>query len=399
MAANTAAVSYAALHADFVNNGSQISLTTGAVVSAAGTLSTIANQPSFVELADTGVITISGTKTPFFVIAGFSWNGSSTQEFQTGNGSISLSLTNGNFTISDNDPMGTPSIAANASISVDSQLTLVADPGSTIGLSGFSGTLPIIGSFAGGTVPEPSAWIQLGTAMALLGALWCRRRYLRISLTSSRMPGVSLVLLVGLTSLIVGLGAPGRAGAGTITINNLSVPLSTSSSGFSSSSASTDSLLQQVTFNGNSLSQDPLQPGQSVTYNVVFQEPSPNGSGLVDSASTVLSIASLVNPTPTQNTSVSVLFQGILIGPINPAPGVYYVTPPGGFFDVAAYLRGQQSPEVPTDLSVLVATVSVPEPPSLLVGGVAALISLAFALCRTRARAKLQIVDYEGSGI
>jgi hypothetical protein len=74
---------------------------------------------------------------------------------------------------------------------------------------------------------------------------------------------------------------------------------------------------------------DPLQPGpgQSVTYGVVFQEPSPNGSGLIDSASTEVTITGLSNPTPTPtpspNISVSVFF-GIVTGPITPGPGVYY---------------------------------------------------------------------------
>jgi hypothetical protein len=131
----------------------------------------------------------------------------------------------------------------------------------------------------------------------------------------------------------------------------------------------------------NYLSQDDLlQPGQSVMYDVVFQEPYPNGSGLIDSASTGVTIAGLSNPTPTQNTSVSVLFEGIVPGPIEPGPGVYFITAPGGFFDVAAYLSGQQAPGVPTDLSVLVAAASVPEPSSLTLCGVAALIGLGVAL-------------------
>ncbi|MGZ3394376.1 MAG: PEP-CTERM sorting domain-containing protein [Isosphaeraceae bacterium] len=60
--------------------------------------------------------------------------------------------------------------------------------------------------------------------------------------------------------------------------------------------------------------------------------------------------------------------------PITPGSGVYFLTAPGGFFDVAAYLRGQQAPDVPTDLSVVIAAASVPEPSSLTLGGVVALI-------------------------
>ena len=109
-------------------------------------------------------------------------------------------------------------------------------------------------------------------------------------------------------------------------------------------------MLQQVTFKGNYLSQDDhLQPGQSATYDVVFQEPSANGSGLIDSASTEVTITGLSNPTSTQNISVSVFFEGIVTGPITAGYGVYFITAPGGFLDVAAYLRGQQAPGVPSD--------------------------------------------------
>ncbi|MGA8351939.1 MAG: hypothetical protein WB773_29385, partial [Isosphaeraceae bacterium] len=106
------------------------------------------------------------------------------------------------------------------------------------------------------------------------------------------------------------------------------------------------------------------------------QEPSPKGSGLIDSASTEVTITGLSNPTPTPtpNISVSVFFEGIVTVPITPGSGVYFLTAPGGFFDVAAYLRGQQAPDVPTDLPVVIAAASVPEPSSLTLCGVAALI-------------------------
>lgn len=121
-----------------------------------------------------------------------------------------------------------------------------------------------------------------------------------------------------------------------------------------------------------------------MTYDEVFQEPSPNGSGLIDSASTEVTITGLSNPTPTPtptpNISVSVFFEAIVTAPITPGPGVFFLTAPGGLFDVAAYLRGQQAPDVPTDLSVVIAAVSVPEPSSLTLCGVAALIILGVAL-------------------
>lgn len=76
-------------------------------------------------------------------------------------------------------------------------------------------------------------------------------------------------------------------------------------------------------------------------------------------------------------------FQGIVTSPTDPGPGVVFFIPePVGWFDIAAYLRGQQAPDVPTDLSVLVAAASVPEPSSLTLCGVAALITLGVALRR-----------------
>ena len=167
--------------------------------------------------------------------------------------------------------------------------------------------------------------------------------------------------------------------AGTITVDDIDQPISISSTLFSTTSISYSSVLQQAKSQGSYVSQDdPLQPGpgQSVTYDVVFQEPSPNGSGLIDSASTEVTITGLSNPTPTPtpNISVSVFFEGIVTVPITPGSGVYFLTAPGGFFDVAAYLRGQQAPDVPTDLSVVIAAASVPEPSSLTLCGVAALI-------------------------
>ena len=141
--------------------------------------------------------------------------------------------------------------------------------------------------------------------------------------------------------------------AGTITVDDIDQPISISSTLFSITSISYSSVLQQAKSQGSYVSQDdPLQsgPGQSVTYDEVFQEPSPKGSGLIDSASTEVTITGLSNPTPTPtpNISVSVFFEAIVTGPLTPGPGVYFLTAPGGLFDVAAYLRGQQAPDVPT---------------------------------------------------
>jgi hypothetical protein len=379
IAANSAAVSYTALHADFSNTGAQInSVSAGAAISAIGTLTMVAGQSSFIELADAGAITINGTVTPFFVIAGYVWNGSSLQTFQAGNGSIGLSgpASNGNFTITDNYSMGSVTVAANASISVDSQLTLVSDPGSSIRLSDLTGTLPTLGVFGGNIVPEPSSWIQLGSALILLIALWGPAWSRRIGRRLARLPGVPVVLLAALTTLILGLAAPGTARAGSITIDDLTSPQRVSSSGFTSFTTSTDSVKQTTTFDGTYLSTGGFPTaGQSATYWVVFL--APDGS---QTDSTELTITGLT-PTSTANTSVDLFFQGLVTIPIGPGPGVFFIPEPVGYYDIAAYLRNQGAPDVPVDLSVYIAT-AVPEPASLVLGGIAVLAGLGMTLYR-----------------
>ncbi|MGB2610659.1 MAG: PEP-CTERM sorting domain-containing protein, partial [Isosphaeraceae bacterium] len=266
-------------------------------------------------------------------------------------------------------------------------LTLVSDPGSLIQLSSLSdvsGPLPNIGAFAGSAVPEPSSFVELGTGLLMLVGAWgWRKDRTRTRQHLFQIPRHGAACIPFVSGLFVYLfllaTIPAPVPAGTITVDDIDQPISIYSTGFSTTSISHNSMLQQATFQGNYFSQDdPLQPGpgQSVTYDEVFQEPSPNGSGLIDSASTEVTITGLSNPTPTPtpNISVSVFFEGIVTVPITPGSGVYFLTAPGGFFDVAAYLRGQQAPDVPTDLSVVIAAASVPEPSSLTLGGVAALI-------------------------
>jgi hypothetical protein len=217
---------------------------------------------------------------------------------------------------------------------------------------------------------------MLGTAMFLLVLLSGQRPWRRISLRLPRLPGVSFVLLTGLTSLILGLEAPGTATAGSITVNDLSPPLRLSSSGFSQFSSSTDSVKETASFDGSYLSAGGFPaPGQSATYWVVFQE-----SDGTQSDSTELIITGLT-PTPTANNSVQMFFQGLVTTPIAPGPGVFFIPEPVGYFDVAAYLRDNSQPGVPTDLSVLVAS-AVPEPASIVMGGIALLAGLGLAVGR-----------------
>jgi len=285
-------------------------------------------------------------------------------------------------------PSPSPSPSPSAS------LTLVSDPGSLIQLSPLSdvsGPLPNIGAFPGGpAVPEPSSLVELGTGLLMLVGAWgWRRDRTRTQQHLFQIPRRGAACIPFVSGLFVCLfllaTIPAPVPAGTITVDDIDQPISIYSTGFSTTLISHNSVLQQATFQGNYFSQDdPLQPGpgQSVTYDVVFQEPSANGSGLIDSASTEVKITGLSNPTSTQNISVSVFFEGIVTVPITPGPGVFFITAPVGYFDVAAYLRGQQGTDVPTDLSVVIAAASVPEPSSLTLCGVAALISLGVALRR-----------------
>ena len=189
-------------------------------------------------------------------------------------------------------------------------------------------------------------------------------------------------MILGLSACCL-LLADHAAPAGTITINDVNQPISISSSGLTDGLTSSNSILQQVTFTGNYLSDDVLLTANPpVTYDVVFRERSATGAGFIDTASTKLTIKGLNDSTSMPNTAVSVFFEGIVPGPISPGPGVYFVTTPGGYFDVAAYLRSQNAPDVPNDLSVLVATSAVPEPASLTLGGLAALVGLAAGLVR-----------------
>jgi hypothetical protein len=395
IAAGTAAVSFAQLHADFTNakvpGSGTYTGTPGALISATGVLSPTAG--SFVELANQGTITVKDNNgnliatDSFTIIVGFSFN-SSLQEntYLYGTGSTSLTApdaSTGAFSILDTNLFPSVSIPVGGGFSIDSHLTLVSDPGSLIQLGNFSSTqdpLPNFGSFAGGpAVPEPLALVQLGTGLGLVAGFlgWRRRaRNRRAAGGHSRArgrAGVTAMLL-----LVLCLLAPGLGSAGTITVNDLSQPISASSEAFATTSLSIDSTHQLVTFDGTYLSSGGYPaPGDSVTYTVVFVDP-----GGSQSDATTLIIAPLANPTATHNTMVEMNFEGIVSTPINPGTGIFFIPEPVGWFDVARYLRGQTGVSgVPADLSVLVAS-TVPEPASLVMGGIAVVAGLGIALKR-----------------
>ena len=321
LTAGTAAVSFAHLHADFTNTGASYPAIPGAVVSASGFLSPTAG--SFVELAEQGTTTIKnssgqqvGSPDSFTMIAAFGYDSSlQFSSFVSGTGQMTLNAPNSqeDFSLTGTDLFGLTNIKSGMGFSVDASLTLVSDPGSLIQLSSLSdvsGPLPNIGAFAGSAVPEPSSFVELGTGLLMLVGAWgWRKDRTRTRQHLFQIPRHGAACIPFVSGLFVYLfllaTIPAPVPAGTITVDDIDQPISISSTLFSTTSISYSSVLQQAKSQGSYVSQDdPLQPGpgQSVTYDEVFQEPSPNGSGLIDSASTEVTITGLSNPTPTPNT-------------------------------------------------------------------------------------------------
>lgn len=398
MTGGIAAVSFGHLDASFSNSSAGPGAgiykgTPGAVISASGVLSPTVG--SFVELANQGTITIKDNNgnliatDSFSTIVAFGFGPGLTQEESFPTGILtSFSAPNpqtGAFTLANDILFPAVSIPEGGSFSVDSTLTLVSDPGSLIQLSSDMssiGTLPNFGSFLGGpaVVPEPYALVSFGTGMCLVAGFWgCRRSTRRrraLGLLPRWRSGPAKLLVLPL-----GLLVSGMASAGTITVNDTIPSIPVNLYGFATTTLlSKDPTLQKVTFDGTYFSTggDPA-PGNSVTYTVVFLDP--NGA---QSDATTLTIGGLANPTSTQNTSVNMTFQGIVTTPIAPGTGVFLINEPMGWFDVAAYLRNQGAQSVPGDLSVLIAS-AVPEPSSMILGGIALLAGAGMA-CRRRLR-------------
>jgi hypothetical protein len=303
------------------------------------------------------------------MIVGGAYNSTGTTFTQFATGPVTINAAGGSFSISGSQLFPSVSLATGTTtFTIDSYLTLVADPDSTIQL-GFAGA----GRLA--LVPEPMSIVQLGCGTLLTGGLLLRRhrsrspRRGRGSSRSRRRLGLA-------TALALCLVAPGSAFAGMVYINDLGPQPIVTISGFATHSFTIDPSNDSLSFDGTYLSSAGFpSAGSSVSYSVAFLDP-----GQVPSDLTVITITGLANTDPTQpNVEIQVAFSGIVNGPISPD---FSIPEPGGFYDIADYLRGQGAMSVPTDLSVIVGSTTVPEPPSIALAGVAALIALAVILRR-----------------
>jgi hypothetical protein len=183
---NEASVLFSTASATYVNNSSGIvSITPGAVLNIAGTLAAYSGSgPSpYIAAALTTTFTIvsdGGTTTINLSPIILASNGTSSV-YTSGSGNFAYltsyegSLT-GNGTILGN----TLSLYSGDTITITSDLTLISDPGSTIGVSDIipsnDPALPDFGSFASADpqiVPEPSTIALMGCGLAIVG-FWTR---------------------------------------------------------------------------------------------------------------------------------------------------------------------------------------------------------------------------------
>jgi hypothetical protein len=181
-----ASVLFSTASTTYVNNSSGIvSITPGAVLNIAGTLAAYSGSGPlpFIAAALTTTFTIVSdgetstiTLSPIILAS----NGT-TYTATSGNGNFAY-LTSYNGSVSGNGTIlgNSLSLYAGDSITITSDLTLISDPGSSIGISSvipsIDPALPDFGSFASSdpqVVPEPSTIALMGSGLAILG-FWGR---------------------------------------------------------------------------------------------------------------------------------------------------------------------------------------------------------------------------------
>ncbi len=164
------------------------------------------------------------------------------------------------------------------------------------------------------------------------------------------------------------------ARAGSITVDNRGIqPLSAFALEFTSQSLFADPVTGTVTFSGRYQSSGGFPPlNDTVSYLIAL------GEGPVGSLGSVKLTIDGITDASQDNTQVDMLFHTVVSGPIHPD---YTVPNPGPMFAAAAFLRQQNAPDVPTDLSVVILS-SVPEPSSFALGAIALIIGVTLGLCR-----------------
>ena len=174
-----------------------------------------------------------------------------------------------------------------------------------------------------------------------------------------------------LAALILCVAASEMARAASITVDNRSSPLTAFALDFSSQNLLADD--GAVTFTGAYQSSGGYPPlNETVSYLVALGG-SPPGSPYFGSV--MLTIEGITDASQ-DNTQVDMIFNAVVTGPISPN-----YSDPGPVFDVAAFLRQQDAAYVPTDLSVVILS-AVPEPSSLVLGGIAVLVGVTVGLLR-----------------
>jgi hypothetical protein len=157
------------------------------------------------------------------------------------------------------------------------------------------------------------------------------------------------------------------ATAGSITVDNRSQHLSAFALEFNSQTLFADPVARTVTFTGDYQSSGGFPPLNDTVSYLIALGGSPAGS----LGSVMLTIDGITDAKQ-DNTKVNMSFQAVVNGPIHPD---FTVPDPGPTFDAAAFLRQQNAPDVPTDLSVVILA-PVPEPSSFALGVLAALIGV-----------------------
>jgi hypothetical protein len=164
------------------------------------------------------------------------------------------------------------------------------------------------------------------------------------------------------------------ARAGSITVDNRGIQaLSAFALDFTSQSLFADPVAGAVTFSGRYQSSGGFPPLNDTVSYLIALGGNPAGS----LGSVMLTIKGITDASQ-DNTQVDMLFNAVISGPIHPD---YTVPNPGPVFAAAEFLRQQNAPDVPTDLSVAILS-PIPEPSSFALAAIALVVGVSVGLWR-----------------